>query len=566
MNSAHRILALDIGSSSLKLAEFRALKGGGVELVKFGVASMGLDPQADSDRSAYVTATIRELMEENGIKPGPVVVSVSGQAVFSRFVKLPPVDSEKVYQIIQYEAQQNVPFPMHEVVWDYQLIAGTAEGEVDVMLAAIKAELIEELTEAVEATGLRVDLVDVAPMTLYNTVRYTYGEMEGCTLVVDIGARSTDLIFIEGHRVFIRSVPVAGNAITQQLMQEFECSFQDAQEMKHAHAFVSFGPAFEKPTSEVADRVSKSARSVMTRMHAEINRSINFYRSQQGGSKPSRILVAGGSSVIAHTDTFLREKLGVDVDYLNPFQNVSVSEGIASEVVARHAHELGEVVGLGLRRVLTCPIEINLMPPRMLADRAFRAKEPLLVVGAALLVLTLGVWCAYFFRMSQLTQVRLEKVQQRLTVMGSYETRLKRAEREVGEVEADINTLRALSTGRSEWLGILDEIHQLLPDGMWLTRITSLRDEARTRADRSSSSLAREGGESTGPLTRIELEGLAWTDKVGDTGPLITFRDGLRASPLFSDQTTISWSPAPGMGEVTRNYRITVYLEQPIQQ
>ncbi|MDR0994559.1 MAG: pilus assembly protein PilM, partial [Verrucomicrobiota bacterium] len=205
------ILTLDIGSHTLKLAEFAEVRGG-LEMTRYAVSDLGMDPQGDTDRSQYIITTIHDLLRESGCKPGPVLMSISGHMVFSRFVKLPPVEPEKVYQIIQYEAQQNVPFPMNEVVWDYQLISGN-NGDVDVMLAAIKTDIIESLCDCVRFAGLTPDLVDMAPMALYNAVRYNYDNLPPCTLVVDIGARSTDLIFIEAGRVFSRNVPVAGNQI-----------------------------------------------------------------------------------------------------------------------------------------------------------------------------------------------------------------------------------------------------------------------------------------------------------------------------------------------------------------
>ena len=116
---------------------------------------------------------------------------------------------------------------------------------------------------------------------------------------------------------------MAGNTITQQIMREFKVSFDDAEQLKLAHAFVAFSGAHEEVKSETIQKVSKSVRSVMTRMHAEINRSINFYRSQQGGKPPALVLLTGGTSVIPFTDTFLREKLSVEVDYFNPFLNVA---------------------------------------------------------------------------------------------------------------------------------------------------------------------------------------------------------------------------------------------------
>ena len=104
-------------------------------------------------------------------------------------MKLPSVDEEKIERIITFEAQQNVPFPIEEVVWDYQLVGSGVAEEIEVVLVAIKSDLLEDLNAAVEATGLQTRLVDVATMALYNAFRFNYSELTGCSLVIDIGAR-----------------------------------------------------------------------------------------------------------------------------------------------------------------------------------------------------------------------------------------------------------------------------------------------------------------------------------------------------------------------------------------
>ena len=563
MLKQERILALDIGASALKMAEFVALRSGGVELVNFGTASLEIDPQSDADRSTYLSTTIKEIMQDRGMKPGPVLLSVSGQSVFSRFVKLPPVDREKVYQIILYEAQQNVPFPIEEVVWDYQLIGGVS-GEIDVMLAAIKAEIIEQITSAVEAAGLVPDLVDVAPMSLYNAVRYNYNELPTCTLVIDMGARSTDLIFIEEGRVFSRSIPVAGNAITQQIMQEFNLSFPDAEQLKKAHAFVAFGGAYEGPKSEVVDKVSKSVRSVMTRMHAEINRSVNFYRSQQAGRQPSLVLLAGGTSVIPYTDSFLKDKMKVDVDYLNPFLNVAVSETIEAEEIGRTANVMGQLVGLALRRVLTCPIEVNLMPPKVLADKAFRKKHPMFVLAAVGLILVLVVWCGYFIKMTTLAQERLGKIRTRVEGLEAVESRLQQAEQQVSDVGSKVNSLFGLGGRRTEWLRIIDQIQGCLPDGMWLTSVKPVVAEASPTEGQPGYVQDQEGAPAAGSVQSVELSGLGYRDKVTSESPIRDFRDRLRQCELFGPETDIIWQPAPAPDDFVIQYRIEVKLKQPI--
>ncbi|MCO5044252.1 MAG: type IV pilus assembly protein PilM [Verrucomicrobia bacterium] len=558
-----RILTLDIGASSIKLGEFAALKSGGLELINFAVGPLLLDPQSDDDRIPQIVATIKELMQERGIKPGPVLLSVSGQSVFSRFVKLPPVDKEKVYQIILYEAQQNVPFPIQEVVWDYQLI-GRGEGELDVMLAAIKADIIIQLTEAVERTGLQTDLVDVAPMALYNAVRFNYSDTHDCTLVIDIGARSTDLIFLEEGRVFIRSVPVAGNVITQQIMREFDLSFDDAEEMKRAHAFVAFGGAYEEPKSEVADKVSKIVRNVMTRMHAEIDRSIKFYRSQQNGQSPARILLAGGTSVIPYTDTFLKDKLKVEVDYLNPFINVPVSAAIDAEEIGRHAHELPQLVGLALRKVHACPIEINLLPPKAVQEKSFRRKQPLLVGAAFALALIFVVWALYFLKMTDVAEEQLARVQSNVSALEQVARPLRETEAKIKFLQSRIADVDSVVGKRTEWLDILSEIHEVLPPDLFLLQVTPIRvppvDPNRPPSDEEQ---AKSGP--PGTLISIDVEGAGYLDKITSATPIREYRDKLREAKLFSPATEITWLPTPAPDQYVRRFKINIVMKGQVQ-
>ncbi len=557
------ILTLDIGSHSLKLAEFVDVKGG-LEMTRYAVSDLGVDPQSDADRSQYIITTIHDLIRESGCKPGPVQVAISGHSVFSRFVKLPPVEPEKVYQIIQYEAQQNVPFPMNEVVWDYQLISG-ATGDVDVMLAAIKSDIVGSLCDCVRFTGLVPSLVDVAPMALYNAVRYNYDNLPACTLVVDIGARSTDLIFLEAGRIFSRSVPVAGNQITQLIMNEFGISFDDAEALKKAHAYVAFGGAYEGPQSETVDKVSKSVRSMMTRLHQELNRSINFYRSQQGGQQPALLLLTGGSSVIPYTDTFLREKLNVETDYFNPFNNVAVSEQIPAEQVGAHACEMGQLVGLALRQMHTCPIEINLLPPKAEEEKKFKRKLPVFAMAAAGALLTLIVWIAFYARMSGVTENVRARIESRVGELSAVESQLIQAESAVAAVEGKIGKLSALESRRGTWRNLLGAISGSLTDGMWLTRVSPVSVLPGGAPPPADGAPAPAEGAAPAPtaVVGIEIEGMGYLDKIKSSEAIGKFRDQLRASPWFSDQTEIVWQPPARPEASTLEFKILAVLEAP---
>ena len=127
---------------------------------------LGVEPDSDADSSAFVIDALRTLMREKSIHPAPLLMSVSGQAVFPRFVKLPSVAQDKLRTMIQSEAEQNVPFPIDELTWDFQMVGPEDAGERNAMIVAAKTESIVALTNAVAAVGLEPEVVDVAPLAI----------------------------------------------------------------------------------------------------------------------------------------------------------------------------------------------------------------------------------------------------------------------------------------------------------------------------------------------------------------------------------------------------------------
>src|ERR1044071_6932088 len=386
MLNTKSFLAVDFGAGSLKLAEFEVNEAGGLRLKQYGLKSLGAEGAQESTREATIQKALQDMMTEKGIKAKNVNVCAPGFHVFSKFVKLPPVDAGKVTQIIQYEAQQNVPFPLAEVVWDYQILGSTPGGELEVLLVAIKADIVEGLFRVTEAAGLHLQLTDVSPAALCNAFRYNYGELEDCTMLLDIGAKTSNLLFFEKGKVFSRSINLGANSITQDFASESKLKFEQADKIKIDEGFVSLGGAYEEPENQHQAAISKIARQFMTRLHIQVNQTMQFYRGQQGGSQPNRLFLSGGASVMPYTAQFFAEKLNVPVEYFNPFRNVQIDPAVNLEELSRVAHSLGEVVGLGLRNLAECPVEMNLMPESTLRWRAFNEKKPYFLITAFSLV------------------------------------------------------------------------------------------------------------------------------------------------------------------------------------
>src|SRR5437773_6196665 len=322
MPGVARILTLNLGSQAISVADFRPQSGGGLVLRDYKRRDLVIENPGEPIRHAQITATIREVLKELGIKSGKVNYAVAGQSVFARFVKLPSVEEEKIDRIIAFEAQQNVPFPIAEVVWDYQIVGGGADEQLQVVLVAIKSDLLEGINAAVAATGLRPMVIGVANMALYNAFRYNYSDVTDSSLLVDIGARTTNLLFIEPGKIFSRSVAIGGGSVSSAIAKEFGEPLAAAELRKKRDGFVSLGGAYAEPPDPDVARVSKIVRGTMTRLHAEMMRSISHYRAQQQGNAPDRLYLSGGSTSTPYMRVIFQEKLQVPVEVSNPLRNV----------------------------------------------------------------------------------------------------------------------------------------------------------------------------------------------------------------------------------------------------
>jgi type IV pilus assembly protein PilM len=468
-----RILSLNLGSQTIGLGEFHAQPNGGLVLQNYRLQENLTELAGEAMRYPQIGLSLHQILGELGVHRGNGVnYAVPGQSVFARFVKLPSVDEEKIERIIGFEAQQNVPFPINEVVWDYQLVGGGADEQIQVVLVAIKADLLDEINGVVEGSGLRTTVVDVAPMALYNSFRYSYSDLTGCSLLVDIGARTTNLLFIESARVFSRSVPIGGGSITSAIAREFDEPFAAAELRKKRDGFVSLGGAYAEPADHEVARVSKIMRSTMTRLHAEVMRSISHYRSQQQGNTPERVFLCGGSASTPYMREFFQEKLQLPVAFFNPLRNVAVAESVPTDQISRSAHLLGELVGLALRAVTACPMELNLRPASVVRRQELERRRPFFVLAAACLILALIGWGFYDLQAARVTGHATERLNEKVDTMRAAEARLAKVRQQAKSLDSLAGPLIDAVQDRSFWVDIVEDLNRRLPrENIWITEL-----------------------------------------------------------------------------------------------
>ena len=504
MLKSKTFLGIDFGAGSLKIAEFAVTPQEGLRLLRFGVKSLGLAGSQDAAREGALKKALPELLAEGGFLAKEGNLSAPGFQVFSKFVKLPPVDTSKVTQIIQYEAQQNVPFPLAETAWDYQILGSAPGGELEVLLVAIKSDAVEKLFTIGEGAGLKMSIVDSSVGALANAFRYNYADQEGCSLLIDIGAKTSNVLLFEAGKYYARSVNVGANAITQEFAAEAKLRFDDAEKFKIAEGFVSLGGAYEEPDDPKQAAVSKVARNVLTRLHLQVNQTIQFYRTQQGGGAPVRVFLCGGGSILPYASQFFQEKLNLPVDFLNPFRNVEIDPGVNVAELEKYAQCFGEVVGLGLRNVVQCPVELNLMPKASLARQEFNSKKPYLL--AAAFVLAAGVFASgwYYSRVADARKYGLSQVQSKVAPIDAAKTKLEAEEARLKRELEEATQLGAWLQDRTQWADILVELRRILkltegleheklgiPVGLWIDVLLSTEPTANVAAAEEEAPTAR---------------------------------------------------------------------------
>ena len=460
-------IALNIGTQRVSMAVFDTSKSGSLILKGYDTESILADPATDALRASQIRNALSELVSRMGSK-GKVRYTVSGQSVFIRFVKLPPLDDDNIEQLVTFEAQQNVPFSLDEVVWDYEILE--ADGEKEVVIVAIKGDALEETNDSVNATGLGTAEVDVAPMALYNAFRAAYPNVTEPTLIIDVGAKTSDLLYIEGDRFFTRSAAVGGSAVTTAIAKEFEVSFAEAEAHKTNGGMVALGGGHTEQLDEAAAALAMCIRNAMTRLATEIPRTTNYFRSQHGGNAPKRVFLAGGGANLPYAKEFFEEKLRLPVEYFNPLPAIKIGSSVDTERLSREAHTMGELVGLGLRSAGQSKLNIDLVPSKVGEARAAAKRKPFLIAAAALLILGAAVGGLALMQAAENVSKEADEVESQLQVLSTPAGGIDRQISKEEELRAIATTYTDGEAARLYWPELYAELsHAFASEFVWIT-------------------------------------------------------------------------------------------------
>ncbi len=341
------LVGLDIGSHFVKAVEFRHHKAG-YELRNFGLAQ--LPPEAIVDGvimdSAVVVDTIRNLFSHLKIKNRNVATSVSGHSLIIKKIQLPLMTQEELEEQIQWEAEQYIPFEIEDVNVDFQILgpAPDEEGQMEVLLAAVKKDIINDYTAVITEAGLVPMVVDVDAFALENIFEVAYPEyLDRTVVLIDVGAGIMNINVVRaGTSTFTRDITMGGSNFTEEIQKELGVSYEEAEVLKLG------GKAGHATASDVLDVL----RVCIENLVLEIQRSLDFYSATAAEEEIDAVFLCGGSCRVPGLAAAVEERVGVAVEIMNPFRGVRYSEKLFDPDYLEEAGPLAAVAaGLALRRL-----------------------------------------------------------------------------------------------------------------------------------------------------------------------------------------------------------------------
>ena len=397
MADSQDVWGIEIGQAGLKAVHLRYAEAAD-QVLAMGhqyIPHPKILSQPDAIPEELIPQAIATFLEANDVRGSRVAVSLPGPTSLARFINLPPVESNKVAQIVEYEAKQQIPFDLDDVIWSYQKISGSVDEDsgymlnAEVGLFAMKRDQVYETLQPFLDAGIEVDLVQIAPLALYNFVCYDQmgvrieddpDDLDEHTIVLDMGTDNTTLLITNGAKIWIRNVPLGGNHFTRALTKEMKLTFTKAEHLK-CHATKSEDPR----------AVFQALRPVFNEYVSEIQRSIGYFSSVNRDAKIVRVLGCGNGFKLAGLQKFLQQSLQYDVERVESLQGVIGEKVLNSDEFQDNVLTFAVPLGLALQSLGVTRVHTTLLPSEIKTARLIRQKKPWAVIAASILLAGLAV-------------------------------------------------------------------------------------------------------------------------------------------------------------------------------
>ncbi|MBC2605252.1 pilus assembly protein PilM [Pelagicoccus albus] len=489
-------LAISLGANHICSVHLKMNPSGRCELVDYQVDQVEL---SSSDPFLWLKATSSHLdavaLRFRGQHPAGF--SIPGHVALCKYLKVAQVSASKRSKIVAFEAKQNIPYPIEEVTWEHSVIEED-DLDFDVVIGASRTEIVESIARYSKDAEIELRGIEPSATTLANAFRYNYGDEAKNALILSIGAKSTDLVFVDRSRFHSRNIPFGGQSVTNEMAELLGISVSEAERVK----LVS-GEEEILSEGEMA-AYKRSANNFQARLASEILRTNTVLKRQGFNFDVDKVYLTGGGSLLSKLDEKLAEKLRLEVARLDPLKNISVSDESLQTDLQGDLAFLADAIGMGVGRFMPDGASLDLTPRSIVWQRKFRRQQPFYILAGL-------VACGAVALPILNTTLKINAYEQELQNLNVQIQPLRKLNQEIHSQTEQIRKIRSVmddaavvAEARPAWQTILNDMQSRLAEveDVWLD---NLRLDRPDQAAPSGRGVARVRDRDT--RTKIQLVG-----------------------------------------------------------
>jgi len=401
---------------------------------------------------------------------GKATVIAPAFALLPKTIGVPYAAGSRQKEVIRAEAEKNMPYELSDVTWDYQIISGDSV-ETEILLVSMKASLADEFCAAISAAGIIPESLEASSILDYNA--WKLASLEENSIILNVGARMSNMIIARDDGLFIRSIPIGGNAVTQGIADSLGQTFLQAETTKNH--FYSNKDNFNSTDSAV-EIFKNSERAAIKRISMEIKRSVVGYRNKNK-TVPTKIYLTGRGSLLPDFSTILSEDQGMSVEYFNPVEKLAISSKVDSNYLASNSLSLSELIGEATRLLLPDAVGLNLLPEHITQQYAFEAKRPLILFSAAVLAASMFLPFAYLSANLESVKENERALSEQIPSMNQRYSQVENNKEQLESLVSKIKGLEGLANTKANWMNFFVDLETRLVNAkdVWLDDLKVIR-------------------------------------------------------------------------------------------
>ena len=421
------VTGLDIGRSSVKIAQIER-RSDGLHLINWGMKEIPDISLADREEKILTIANvIREIISDKKMKISTLISVLPRELTAVRRLKIPSTDEDEIQKMVKFETERSLSLPLEEAEIDFQIIEQTSAPSSEILLVGVKKESIDYHLDVLRMARVKPEIVTLSSFALFNS--YIYGrEIEKTVALIDIGVESIEVNIAKDEALlFTTSIPIGVSLPNQEIKKEFE------------------------------------------QLITEIKRSFEAFKAEPYGEEIERIVLSGGGSKEQGIEGRLKERLGVAVEIINPFQELKVS------IPELNQDELAPffpvAIGAALTGVLKESKGVNLLPERLRRERRVISKKVIKITSVLIVLLALLSFIFIVGRGLNQKEERLKRLDKELQVMRIEADKVQR-------VRLRLEAIKSYTSQERDCLEVLRELSLITPRDVYITNLLFEKDKS----------------------------------------------------------------------------------------